>query len=155
MQNQPFIFGVLLSRDASLFSNLVSLVVLCETLNKRCVSTLASLESLAKNVRSDKLASELQDFLLVDKYKTKTGETLTDFDKAILDMKRPENHESKVKLALLLKIMEKDPNLSTIQRVGITKKSNALFTETAKQVTKAKTPTNTASKSSSWWEDKQ
>jgi len=102
-----------------------------------------------------KLASELQDFLLVDKYKTKTGETLTDFDKAILDMKRPENHERKVKLALLLKIMEKDPNLSTIQRVGITKKSNALFTEIAKQVTKAKTPMNTASKSTSWWEDKQ
>jgi len=47
-----------------------------------------------------------------------------------------------------LKIMEKDPNLSTIQRVGITKKSNALFTETAKQVVKAKQPiTNNQPKS--------
>ena len=98
-----------------------------------------------------KLASELQDFLLVDKYKTKSGETLTDFDKAILDMKRPENHESKVKIALLLKIMEKDPNLSTIQRVGITKKSNALFSETAKQVVKTKTPI-TNNKTTSWFE---
>jgi hypothetical protein len=99
-----------------------------------------------------KLASELQDFLLVDKYKTKSGETLTDFDKAILEMKRPENHASKVKIALLLKIMEKDPNLSTIQRTGITKKSNALFSETAKQVTKARTPMNTNPKPKSWFE---
>lgn len=85
-----------------------------------------------------KLASELQDFLLVDKWKTPTGETLTDFDRAILDMKRPENHEMKVKVGLLLKLLEKDPTLSTIQRTGVTKKSNQLFGEVARQVTKAK-----------------
>lgn len=87
-----------------------------------------------------KLASELQDFLLVDKWKTPTGETLTDFDRAILDMKRPENHAMKVKVGLLLKMLEKDPTLSTIQKTGITKKSNELFGEVARQVTKAKTP---------------
>jgi hypothetical protein len=85
-----------------------------------------------------KIASELQDFLLVDKWKTPTGETLTDFDRAILDMKRPENHEMKVKVGLLLKLLEKDPTLSTIQRTGVTKKSNQLFGEVARQVTKAK-----------------
>lgn len=87
---------------------------------------------------SPKTASELQDFLLVDKYKTVTGETLTDFDKAILELKRPENHEQKVKVALLLKILEKDPTLSTIQKTGVTKKSNQLFTEVARQVQKDK-----------------
>ena len=86
-----------------------------------------------------KLATELQDFLLVDKWKTPSGETLTDFDRAILDMKRPENHEMKVKLGLLMKMLEKDPTLSTIQRTGVTKKSNQLFGEVARQVTKAKT----------------
>jgi hypothetical protein len=86
-----------------------------------------------------KLAGELQDFLLVDKWKTPTGETLTDFDRAILDMKRPENHEMKVKVGLLLKLLEKDPTLSTIQRTGVTKKSNQLFGEVARQVTKSKT----------------
>ena len=85
---------------------------------------------------SPKTASELQDFLLVDKYKTVSGETLTDFDKAILELKRPENHEQKVKVALLLKILEKDPTLSTIQKTGVTKKSNQLFTEVARQVQK-------------------
>jgi hypothetical protein len=100
-----------------------------------------------------KLASELQDFLLVDKWKTPSGETLTDFDRAILDMKRPENHAVKVKLGLLMKMLEKDPTLSTIQKTGVTKKSNQLFGEVARQVTKAKTAGGTGSKSNpnSWF----
>jgi hypothetical protein len=100
-----------------------------------------------------KLATELQDFLLVDKWKTPTGETLTDFDRAILDLKRPENHEQKVKIGLLLKILEKDPTLSTIQRTGVTKKSNQLFGEVARQVTKAKTAgaTSSGAKPNSWF----
>jgi len=98
-----------------------------------------------------KLATELQDFLLVDKWKTPTGETLTDFDRAILDLKRPENHAQKVKIGLLLKMLEKDPTLSTIQRTGVTKKSNELFGEVARQVTKAKTPGATGSANSKSW----
>jgi hypothetical protein len=90
-----------------------------------------------------KLAGELQDFLLVDKWKTPSGETLTDFDRAILDMKRPENHAMKVKLGLLMKMLEKDPTLSTIQRTGVTKKSNQLFGEVARQVERAKTSGST------------
>ena len=80
-----------------------------------------------------KLATELQDYLLVDKYKTSSGETLTDFDRAILELKRPENHALKVKVALLLKILEKDPTLSTIQKGAVTKKTDLLFEETARQ----------------------
>jgi hypothetical protein len=100
-----------------------------------------------------KLATELQDFLLVDKWKTPTGETLTDFDRAILDMKKPENHAMKVKVGLLLKMLEKDPTLSTIQRTGVTKKSNELFGEVARQVTRAKTAGGTSSgaKPNSWF----
>ena len=99
-----------------------------------------------------KLATELQDFLLVDKWKTPTGETLTDFDRAILDMKRPENHATKVKLGLLMKMLEKDPTLSTIQRTGVTKQSNQLFGEVARQVTKAKTAgvSGSGAKSNLW-----
>ena len=99
-----------------------------------------------------KLASELQDFLLVDKWKTPTGETLTDFDRAILDLKRPENHAQKVKIGLLLKMLEKDPTLSTIQKTGVTKQSNQLFGEVARQVTKDKTTkSNTNVKPNSWY----
>lgn len=85
-----------------------------------------------------KLAGELQDFLLVDKWKTPSGETLTDFDREILDLKKPENHAQKVKVALLLQILKKDPTLSTIQKSGISKKSDQLFEEVARQVTKTK-----------------
>ena len=99
-----------------------------------------------------KLATELQDFLLVDKWKTPSGETLTDFDRAILDMKRPENHAMKVKVGLILKMLEKDPTLSAIQRTGVTKKSNELFGEVARQVTKAKsTGTGASSANTKSW----
>ena len=98
-----------------------------------------------------KLAGELQDFLLTDKYKTPSGETLTDFDRTILDLKRPENHEQKVKVALLLKILEKDPTLSTIQKSGISKKSNELFGEVARQVSKSGVKSSNKSQGSQSW----
>lgn len=96
-----------------------------------------------------KLANEIQDFLVTEKYKTPTGELLTDFDKTILDLKRPENHTTKVKVALLLKILEKDPTLSTIQKKGITTKTDSLFQEVAKQ---KQTKIQTASKPVSWFQ---
>jgi hypothetical protein len=99
-----------------------------------------------------KLANELHDFLLVDKWKTSTGENLTDFDRTILELKRPENHAMKVKVALLLKILEKDPTLATIQRSGITKKSDELFANTARQVTKIATAVNNT-RPNSWFTD--
>lgn len=99
-----------------------------------------------------KLAGELQDFLVTDKYKTNSGETLTDFDRTILELKRPENHATKVKLALLMKIMEKDPTLSTIQKTGITKKSNELFGEVARQAQKSSVKSKPITKSNSWFQ---
>ena len=94
-----------------------------------------------------KLAAELQDFLLVDKWKTPQGETLSDFDRTILDLKRPENHAMKVKLALILKIMEKDPTLSTIQKTGATKRADTLFSQTVRQETQSSSTTPSAKKS--------
>ena len=58
----------------------------------------------------------------------------------------------KVKVALLLKILEKDPTLATIQRSGITKKSEELFANTARQVTKVATAVN-RSRPNSWFTD--
>jgi len=124
---------------------------------------IANVQSILQNKIKDKefdgipinpkIASELQDFLLVDKWKTPSGETLTDFDRAILDMKRPENHEMKVKVGLILKMLETDPTLSTIQKTGVTKKSNQLFGEVARQVTKAKSSGGPGSKANpnSWF----
>lgn len=99
-----------------------------------------------------KLAGELQDFLTIDKYKTNSGETLTEFDKTILELKRPENHERKVKVALLLKILEKDPTLSTIQKTGLTKKSNELFGEVVRQASKTAVKSSKPAISTSWFQ---
>jgi hypothetical protein len=98
-----------------------------------------------------KLAGELQDFLVTDKYKTASGETLTDFDRTILELKRPENHATKVKLALIMKILEKDPTLSTIQKTGITKKSNELFGEVARQAQKSSVKSKPSARPTSSW----
>lgn len=99
-----------------------------------------------------KLAGELQDFLVTDRYKTPTGEMLTEFDRTILDLKRPENHEKKVKVGLLLKILEKDPTLSTIQKTGLTKKSNELFGEVARQAQKSSVKSGkTQARPTSWF----
>lgn len=95
-----------------------------------------------------KLVSEISDFLLIDKWKTPSGETLSDFDKTILDLKKPENHQTKVKYALLLKLLEKDPTLSTIQKTGITTQTNAMFDSVTRQT---KTKTNTQTPSPSPW----
>ena len=96
-------------------------------------------------------ANELQDFLLVDKWKTDSGETLTDFDKTILELKRPENHATKVKVALLLKLIEKDPTLSTIVKSGTSKKTSQLFKEVARQKTTAKRAVSNKKPASSWF----
>jgi len=80
------------------------------------------------------LAQELADFLVTDKYKTSSGETLTEFDKTILELKRPENHAQKVKVGLLLKMLQKDPKLSTLLKIAVTKEADKIFSS----VTKAK-----------------
>ena len=66
-------------------------------------------------------------------------------------MKRPENHAMKVKLGLLMKMLEKDPTLSTIQRTGVSKKTDQLFGEVARQVTKSKSTTSSNAKPNQWF----
>lgn len=99
---------------------------------------------------NNKIANELQDFLLVDKWRTESGETLTDFDRYILDLKKPENHEMKVKVGLLLKLLEKDPTLSTIQKSGVSKQTNTLFKEVTRQV-KSASPSRTTRDTPTRW----
>lgn len=99
------------------------------------------------------MAKELTEFLLADKYKTKNGELLTDFDVAIMQLKKPENHLMKVKVGLLLKTLEKDPTLSSIQKSGITKKTNELFSEVnriGKKTAKASVSTANINSNSNW-----
>jgi len=95
-----------------------------------------------------KLANELADFLITDKYKTPSGETLTEFDKTILELKRPENHAQKVKVGLLLKMLQTDPKLSTLLKTAVTKDTEKIFSSLVKQKPKE---TNKQDKSTRWF----
>lgn len=100
---------------------------------------------------SANMAKKLNEFLLVEKYKDKNGNLLTDFDLAMLQLKNPENHQLKVKVGLLLKTLEEDPTLSTIKKTGITKQTDTLFSEVARmgrKSTQGKTNTNSSNLSS-------
>jgi hypothetical protein len=96
---------------------------------------------------NQRLAEEVQDMLLAKKWKNSAGETLTDFDVEILNLKKPENHELKAKVALLLKILKDDPTLSTIKKAGVTKETNTLFNE----VVRNKPKTNVNKQGNSTW----
>lgn len=95
-------------------------------------------------------AREVADSLVTEKWQAPDGTKLTDFDKDILDLKLPENHVMKVKVALLMKILKKDPTLSTIQRKGVTAKSKELFANTVGKDEKQK-QTDSNNKAGTGW----
>lgn len=81
-------------------------------------------------------AQSTLNFLTQDKYKTNDGQLLTEFDNFFLSLKKPENWEKKVKLAMLINWMEKDPTFSKLQRTLVSNESNALFKGLAKHAKK-------------------
>lgn len=98
------------------------------------------------------LAKEVASSLTNENWQLPDGTKLTDFDKEILDLKRPENHALKVKVALLMNILKKDPNLSTIKKAVISKGAKELFANTVgKDDTKDDKKTDTTKKSGTNW----
>jgi hypothetical protein len=81
----------------------------------------------------EKFARETSDFLLQPRYKLGNGEVLTQFEKDLLDLRRPEFYEKKVKVGMLLQMLEKDPTLSKIQKKAISEKSGELFQSLTRQ----------------------
>lgn len=75
--------------------------------------------------------------LLEDKkWKLPSGELITDFDAAILDLNRPENHDVKVKIGLLIgEFIPGKPiklNLDKIAKVAASKEKTEIFNSIAK-----------------------
>lgn len=81
-------------------------------------------------------ANEVFDFIYTPKYKTNDGKLLTEFDKFILESKKPENLEQRIILGLL-KLDNFD--FSKIEKSGVSKESKTLFSELAQKVVKSKT----------------
>lgn len=93
-------------------------------------------------------ANEVFDFLYTTKYKTTDGKLLTEFDKFILESKKPENLEQRILLSLL-KLDNFD--FSKIEKNGVSKESKSLFSELAQKQVKSKTREITKTPAASGW----
>lgn len=93
---------------------------------------------------NDQAARKAFDFLYTKKYKLPDGQLLTEFDKFVLDSKKPENIQKRLLIALL---HENNFDFSSIKKKGVTEQTNSIFEtvqrKTAKknrETTKEKTP---------------
>lgn len=77
---------------------------------------------------TDKVAREAFDELYTEKFQLPNGEKLTEFDRYILELRRPENYETKIKLWLLAK---NNFDLSKVKAKALAKESNKLFNSLA------------------------
>lgn len=96
---------------------------------------------------TQKVAQETAEFLLQERYQLSDGSKLSEFDKYILDLRRPENYATKVKLALLIQQMQKDPTFTSIQKKGISKEvqKSDLFANSQRTNKGKKNPLKTSS----------
>lgn len=78
-------------------------------------------------------ANQIGDYITINKYKAANGDLLTDFDLEILNLKKPENYEKKVKVAMLIKLLESDPTLSKITRKATSKEKEGIFSTLTRQ----------------------
>lgn len=92
-------------------------------------------------------ANEVFDFLYTTKYKTNDGKLLTEFDKFILESKKPENLEQRIILSLL-KLDNFD--FSKIEKNGVSKESKSLFSDLVHKQVKSKTREISNKPASGW-----
>jgi hypothetical protein len=98
-----------------------------ETLNKSLNAAITA-KQIAGIPVDIAVAKELLSDLTQEKYHIPaTGEKLTEFDKTILELKKPENAELKLKLYLLYKTLLKDPELSTVKKAGTSETTSKAF----------------------------
>lgn len=82
---------------------------------------------------NEKDANEVFDYLYTKKYKTPDNRLLTEFDKWVAELNRPENHALKVKVGLLAR---KNFDLTKVQQKAISKESGTLFSTLTQQTVK-------------------
>lgn len=85
---------------------------------------------------SPQLVREAVDFLQTDKWRTADGQLLTDFDKLILETKKPEGVHKRLMIAFLEKI---NWDFSKIEKKAASKQSGELFNSLAQKDLKNKT----------------
>lgn len=94
-----------------------------------------------------KFADQTYKYITQERYNIpSTGQVLTEFDKDVLDLARPENHELKVKIAMLLQLAKEDPQLGKLAKKAVSKESNELFQGLGKQALRTKSTTTSTKK---------
>lgn len=74
-----------------------------------------------------KLAQQVAAYMTEKKWKLGDGRKISDFDKELLDLGRPEHREFKTKVATLLQLVKQDPTLSRLKKNAVAKETNVLF----------------------------
>ncbi len=88
---------------------------------------------------NQKFAEQIFHNLTREKYQAPSGQLLTEFDKDILDLNRPDKHDLKVKVAMVLQLLKEDPTLSRIAKKAASKDNEDLFRGLKKTNSKAAT----------------
>lgn len=84
-----------------------------------------------------KLAEQTFAYITQERFQTPDKKLLTTFDKDLMDLDRPENHELKVKIAILLQMAKEDPKLTKLANKAVSKETNNLFQGLKKNAIKA------------------
>lgn len=82
---------------------------------------------------NERTAQKAFEYLYSKKWKSQDGKKLTDFEKLISDLDRPENYNLKVKIGLLAL---QNFDLSSVQKKAVSKESSELFQTLTKHKTK-------------------
>lgn len=119
---------------------------------KKNISTLLQEKVKDKNFNgipfSEKEAKQAFDFLYSKKWKAKTGELLTDYDRFILETKNPENLTKRIQIALLAM---NNFDFSKIEKKAISKESGALFSKLVQKKEKTSNTQHTIKSANSSW----
>ena len=98
-------------------------------------------------------ASEVNKMLTNEGFQLNDGTRITEFDKEILELQKPENFPMKVKLAMLLKMLKTDPTLSKFKKKAVSTDNKEAFQAVKKAGIKStsKKEDNTNKQQSSAW----
>lgn len=83
-----------------------------------------------------RFADQIFSYITQERYQTPDKQLLTEFDKDVLDLNRPEKHELKVKLAMIMQMLKEDPTLSKMTKKAISKETGELFKNLKKTTVK-------------------
>jgi hypothetical protein len=76
---------------------------------------------------SKDFAQDTLEFLTTEKFKAPDGKMLTSWDKLTIDLKKPENYQKLIKVAMLALMVDKDPSLSVLKRKLNTQRVDTKF----------------------------